>query len=376
MRKLIYIILSTFLFNMSYAKDFLQRMEETYVRQHTHQEIFCTAPNLKLIKTVRFIPNEITSIHKLDEHIVSISLDSNLNFELKTDTGVQIQGKKASRNQFDFIEPEKGNYSLLFYQKYKLNNWLCRAGTYFDKPIVIDERKTHIVVHPHPHYDEQNLASPYIEKKLQNILYRHILLLDNFSNNVSADISDFINGLGVNYRRLEQFTAPSIDIPTDVELFGASAGWSHFKVESKNVNITYTGGNINYCMHNSTNFLIDAFLQYNNDGGELLLNYDLNGIVAQKDGLIGPDFIGGSFFQRQYRGFFVKDYFAQNPDDEKDFHAEWFKFLIEKKFAYRKYFFKNIDLTYKYKNNIYQKTLLGSGEGNYEISLNFIENSI
>ena len=99
---------------------------------------------------------------------------------------------------------------------------------------------------------------------------------------MSSNYNSYIQGTKPNIAP-HGFTPPTFEIPNFSSLGGSQAGHSKYILTKPNHEITFTGGNHNYCIMNGTRRVIHGFME-NENSESITIKYPTNAIVIQMDG--------------------------------------------------------------------------------------------
>lgn len=359
-----FFLLSKILFASAERDSF----EEAYLREHSTGQIICIHPDLKQGASEHILKEYIRTDFQLEDFSFSITVKRGGDVLMEGDGGYQLEGSVNNQNliYFEFKKLNQVTYEIN--KRFNLLQMQCRVGMWYDTPIKIESNKVHINVHPHPYYDPTNFTAAMSLWYLMNKNYKSYILLDNFSFQGSQNLNYFIDRTAVELDRDQKFTRPNFDVPESANFYVAPAGHIFYQFYTNDVEVLYTGGNINYCIANNLLFLIDGFLQYNTSGS-LVVKFDLDAIVAQRGGWIGPRFKDGV---SKYLGIVVKDAFRKFPNLKEDYHEELLDYLVDKKFGNKRNFFKSVSLQYISDGKVKTRNISGNGKGHYDIRLEFL----
>ena len=349
-----------------------QQFEQAYLKQQSVGQIYCRLPELFQGETKHILGESITTQFKLKDDNFKISAYKNykgaVNIKLFNQQGVYIAGEYNRYRNIEFKFRRLNEISSNFVKKHNLQKIRCRIAMYYDEPIVIEKSKVHIGMHPHPEFDYTGYTKDAMESYFKDQSFQSFLILDNHTYYQSADVEEFLDKTAAHRRKKEHRSKPELYVPDHVKLSVASGGWGFYKFKTNKVEVIYTGGNMNHCIYNNTYYLIDGFLQYNTSG-QLKVIYDLDGIVTQRRGRIGPRMRNR---KGDLSGIILKDVFNEKPLLEKEFHQDFSTDLIQKRIGYRKNFFQKVSFSYKYKDKLIRREIKGNGSGKYSIEFSFI----
>ncbi len=291
------ILLSSFLLLAgtahSWAQDFAARMNQTYLETDRQYDLDCIYSYNKEWKLIT--PRTLT-VKGTDSLTRSFYVDNGsrkvvLNFAVKIKDGKalyeasfdgrhQITGKLSRR---EFYLPALTDRN--FQNEYETNKILCSVNFAYAQPFVLDDGYYHINVHPHKIYDWQNRLKAPIEEYLNDERYTSVILLE--AGNLRGNQVNIFNFFAGKEPGLAMPVYPSSleTVPERVPLVVSPAGNSRYEiVADREINVTYTGGNHNYCIWNSARHILENLLN-SNSNASVTFRYDTSAIVAQVRGV-------------------------------------------------------------------------------------------
>lgn len=331
----------------------------------------------------------------------------NKKFKLITPTGPTIKGTDFIKREFQIENGQrtasmvfllkavnkKFQYSILFDNKFVSTSGLNKRefyiapvnnsafGSEFETSQIscgvnfayayhyeLHDGDYHFSVHPHKIYDWQSHLKIPVERYLNDSKYQSLILLEagNYRGNL-VKIEDFLNN--VDYR-LPPSNYPSEleNVPLTVPLIVSPAGHNRYDFKAQNeINITFTGGNHNYCIWNNTREVMEAFLR-SKSVAKLTMNYDTHSIIAQAKGMEGFRF---NFPKRDInRSNLLKDLF-QNHENTMSYHASYHGYFKNTFFREFLGMFKTVKLIYRADGYEKSDIISGNGERELEITLQY-----
>lgn len=242
---------------------------------------------------------------------------------------------------------------------------LCHVNLAAAHPYPLTDGHYHINVHPHSRYDFMRKLKTITEKYLRDPRFESLILLETTNGRGnSVRLDDFFDGVDYRLKQTEMDIILS-DVAEDIPLVVSPAGNSEyiFNVD-KELNVTYTGGNHNYCIWNSTRHIILGLLR-SKSSAVINFNYDSSAIVAQRKGVegLGLDFPKGD----HARSNLLKD-LLENKAIVDRYHRNWlwyFQNTLGKRYAglYKSY-------TINYQAVGWQKTVVMNGTGSRDLIVN------
>ncbi len=349
------------------AQSLEKRVEVAYLSQQSAAYIDCVHPKMKY-QSSEFKLNEfVKSYYLLDGEKVEITVypqgkKNKAIFKLGEVSFSGTVAKKAKN-----INWNTSSISNEFYTDKNIKNLFCEVVLYRDYPMAITRNKLHINMHPHTLYDEDAYTQASAQSYIDNPEYQNVVFLENYDLTYNSLLKNFFKD-GIVSANLMDVSLPNTEIPKDIPIVSASAGHAIYRIDVNDLSVVYTGGNINYCILNNFRRLIDKFMQYS-EGGSLTIQFDLDGIVAQK----GSWMSGARFPGYKDKSIIVKDYF-QDHLFAKEFHKTYFDYMIEKHFSYyqRTPLYNKIQFSYNSKDFQSEKKISGIGEKYFKIKLEFI----
>lgn len=246
-----------------------------------------------------------------------------------------------------------------------LSRLLCQVNLATEHPYPLKDGNYHINVHPHLRYDYMRKLKTVTENYLADPRYESLVLLEttNYRGN-SINLHDFFNGVDYRLKQTEMDVVLT-EVPEDVPLLVSPAGNSEYIFDvDKEINITFTGGNHNYCIWNVTRHVILGLLR-SKSTAVINFNYDSSAIVAQKRGVegLGLDFPKSDIS----RSNLLKD-LLQNKSIIDRYHRNWlwyFQNTLGNRYVgqYKTY-------TINYKAPGWTKTVVMNGKGSRDLVVN------
>ena len=279
----------------SWAQDFATRMNETYLQTDKNYDLDCYYSynkEWKLVTTRTMTVKGENSLHRsffVDNGIKKVVLDftvKNKNgvivFEALLDNRHLASGKLGRR---DFFLPALSDRN--FQTEFETNKIMCSVNFAYALPFPLGDGDYHINVHPHNAYDYQNRLKDPIEKYLSDNSYTSLILLE--AGNVRGNLVSIFDFFAGKAPGLVTPVYPStlVEVPLSVPLVVSPAGNSRYEIlADREINVTFTGGNHNYCIWNSARHILENLL---NSESSALVNfrYDTAAIVAQVKGIEG-----------------------------------------------------------------------------------------
>ncbi len=278
-----------------WAQDFATRMAETYKETDRNYDLDCIYSynkEWKLVTTRTMTVKNSDSLTRsfyVDNGTKKVILDFTVKikdgkviYEALLDNRHLVSGKVTRR---DFYLPLLADRN--FQNEFETNKIMCSVNFAYALPLPLDDGDYHISVHPHNIYDYQNRLKAPVEKYLNDYTYTSFILLEagNVRGN-GVNILDFFAGKEPNLI-MPDYPSTLVNVPLSVPLIVSPAGNSRYEIlADREINVTYTGGNHNYCIWNSARHILENLL---NSQSSAVVNfrYDMSAIVAQVRGVEG-----------------------------------------------------------------------------------------
>lgn len=393
MKKIFFIFLALFSF-CTLAQTQRERINQAYNKNDQNYELSCFYFGASHFKLIKPVGKTNRTFGELKRNFEIFSNNKNVYFELKVSSSKKKEGKYSFR--FDNglnINGEISRKSALIYhngkkifyiptkriekryKKFILQNEIykisCEVNFAMEKKIEITDldNELHINVHPHDKYDKAKLTVNKAEKYYANSSYKSYVLLEegNFKGNL-VDLSDFLEMK--EYKLVRNYFPVSVTIPTSVELKVSPAGHNRYEFKAhNNVEITYTGGNHNYCMWNNTRRVLMSYMRSMTEA-KLTINYDVAAIVVQARGLVGLNFNSVSLDKNNL----LKDVFNADTSQAREYTKKYYDYFVDVFFGPYKGLFKQVIIENQSVYGTYTKRINGSGKRHLHIILNYINN--
>jgi hypothetical protein len=291
-------------FAVAQTPDFSSRMAETYRATDHNYDLDCyysynktwqlATPKETTVKGNNILSRtfELDNGTRQIDFVFSVKLDQGKviytgNFDRK----VSVLGPVKRRQ---FYLPQLSDKGLQ--TEFETNKLMCDVNFAYAEPFPLYDGDYHINVHPHTVYDWQNRLKSIVENYLNDNKYTSLILLDaGNSRGNSVSIPDFFAGKEPNLV-VPDYPSKLEQVPAEIPLIVSPAGNSRYEILAQNeINVTYTGGNHNYCIWNSARHILENLL---NSRSTTAVNfrYDMSAIVAQVRGVerTGINFPRGS----------------------------------------------------------------------------------
>lgn len=275
---------------------------------------------------------------------------------------IHVSQGRLKRREF-FIAPIRDSS---FSEEIEASRIYCHVNFAYAYPYELVDGNYHFNVHPHLKYDWQKRLKVPVEKYLNDSSYQSVIFLEagNYRGNL-VNVHSFLDGL--------DYTLPPIpvdsdleDIPDDVPLIVSPAGNNRFDFKvRKEVNITFTGGNHNYCIWNVSRHVLENLMNSKSEA-RVNFSFDVKSIVAQIRGVEGM----GMNFNRSAvnRSNLLKDLLSE-PYVQVKYHSAWLSY-------FRGYLAEEYSGMYKtfkinYKAEGFETSIILKGNGGRNLEVNF-----
>lgn len=301
MKKIACFIFFSLFVSVAFSQTQEQRIAQAYYLTDSNFDIDCYAfkpsKNIQVYakNKTRFTLNKLErdfSVHNngsSTDILVSLSqhIEQEAQYTIKLENGEEYSGEIESNFKKGFyLNPSQTTTVKTF----ELDKLYCKINFAESKKIEITDSKNkyHINVHPHSNYDIYSETIASTQKVYEDKSFQSILLLEEKINGKGnlVDLSIFLDTGIIPNLPLNNFST-DIKVPSDSLITVSAAGHNRYNFINNNelVEITYTGGNHNYCIWNNTRNLITSLFR-SESTVQLVINYYTDSIVAQRSGII------------------------------------------------------------------------------------------
>lgn len=360
-----------------FAQTYAERVTEAYNQTDKNFDVDCSYSYNKTLKLITPVGETVRGVNKLSREFMiegnnrkipmSFTLtriDRAFEYEVKINQEHISKGKLQNRDFY--IAPIKDQSFAAEFETAKI---ACSVNFASAHPFVLKDGNYHISVHPHRIYDWQKRLKGEIENYLSDPRFTSLIMLEtgNYRGNL-VNIHNFFDG--VNYKLpVNRFDSDLENVPLEVPLVVSPAGNSRFEIRAKNeINVTFTGGNHNYCIWNVTRHVIQDLLNSNSEA-RVNFYYDTKAIVAQPRGIEGEG-LDINFKRKDVnRSNLLKDLLR-----EKEVQARYHAYYLQYFRDFLGEQFEGMFKTYKinYKAEGFEKTVILEGKGIRNIEVNLI----
>lgn len=373
------ILLSALLPAALFAQTYAERVTEAYLKTDKNYDLDCF---YYYNKTLKLITPAGETIKGPDSFYREFFIEGNgqklpmnftverknKNFEYKVIINNEHVSSARLASRGFYIAPIKDQ---AFASEFETSKIYCKVNFAYAYPHELTDGNYHFSVHPHKIYDWQSRLKDKIEAYLNDPSYRSVIFLE--TGNYRGDKVNINHVLdGVDYKLPSQmFDSDLENVPADVPLVVSPAGNNRFRIKANNeINITFSGGNHNYCIWNVTRHVIEDLLN-SNSTARVNFFYDMSAIVAQPRGIEGEG-LDINFNRRDVnRSNLLKDLLSKK-ELQKRYHSYYLQYFRD--FIGDQY--KGMYKTYKinYKAEGFETTVIleGNGVRDVEITLSYI----
>lgn len=361
-----------------FAQDVSARITKTYLDTDKTFDIDCRysfnktykllVPVADTIKGKDFIRRDFTieSEHKTAKmSFVLQKSDRDYEYVIRFNDK-HISKSKLSKREF-YISPVD---DIQFANEFETRQIFCYVNFANSAPQVVNDGDLHINVHPHKIYDWQSLLKKPAEEYFSNPRYESLILLEsgNYRGNL-VNIDNFLAGVNPNLPQNNYGGTDLTDVPLEVPMIVAPAGRSRYIMNATSeLNVTFTGGNHNYCIWNNTRFIIEALLKSKSEA-KLNIYYDTKATVAQIKGIEG---LALNFPKRDINKSNLLYNLLKNDQVREGYHRNyhyWFRQQFFKEFLGM---FKTVKFTYTAEGFVKEDIIQGAGQRDLEVNLIYL----
>lgn len=381
MRSFLFACLITSLLPLSlYAQSFAERMNEAYTKTDKNFELQCFYSRNKTFKLITPLgetiksPDQISREFQIENNdrlipmtFIVARIKGKFEFRIDLNKEHTLSGKLSNRSFFIPLIKDQS-----FASEFETSRIMCRVNFAEAYPHVLEDGNYHISVHPHKVYDWQSRLKASIENYLNDPSFTSIIMLE--SNNRRGDVVNmhqFFDGVDYKIPPYKKVESDLVAVPEYVPLIVSPAGNSRFTIKAENqINITFTGGNHNYCIWNVTRHVIEDLMQ-SRSSARINFYYDTNSIVAQPKGIEGEGLVINFRNKDVSRSNLLKDLLA-SKEVQSRYHTsylQYFRDFLAKQYAGM---YKTYKINYKAEGFETSVILEGTGTRNLEINLTYI----
>lgn len=358
----------------SFGQDFPTRVKSSYDLNDKNYDLECyyvRSNDFKLItptsKTLK-APNEMSREFLIETSTASVPMSFKIiRSATSLDYSIVINKVHESKNKLKtrqfFIAPiADANFAKQF-ETLKIN---CAVNFAEAEPVILKDRDYHFNVHPHTIYDWQAKLKTPTEAYLNNSNFEsYIFLESNNERGNQVDLHDFLDGKDYKLPP-SALKSDLVNVPATTPMIVSPSGNNRFKVAANSeINITFSGGNHNYCIWNSTRQVLMGLMKSKSDA-RVNFNYDTKAIVAQQRGMEG---LSINFARKAVNKSNLLSDLLSDTSVQSGYH---FSYLI----FFRNYFaqeYAGMYRTFKviYDAPGYKETFIMNGQGTKDLEVTF-----
>lgn len=279
----------------SFGQDFPSRVKAAFNQNDKNYELDCfyirsadfklISPTSKTIKSANHLSRDFlieTSSTKMPMTFTVTRSSEGFDYSVVINKVHEAKNKLKLR-QFYIAPITDQNFAKQF-ETSKIN---CHVNFADAEPVVLTDGDYHFNVHPHTIYDWQTKLKAPTEAYLNNPQFESMIFLE--SNNERGNAVD-LNGFFIGQEARLNPSSLKTDlqnVPAETPLIVSPSGNNRFTMAADTlVNITFSGGNHNYCIWNSTRQVLMGLMKSKSDA-RVNFYYDTKAIVAQQRGMEG-----------------------------------------------------------------------------------------
>lgn len=385
MRKLLAISLLG-LSTVGFASD-QERMNATYKSAYANAAVNCEYYYFRDVPKIETLSQKYSKtigasgLFQVNQNTIEVNVTSGSNNGL-VDFKVDGIGFKSSlkssggANQINHISIDLNNLSsqqASLAEAVQLKDIDCSVDIGMENHYELNQEQIHISMHPHRNYDVDGESIPGTLRELARPA-QHLMLFDDSPNNrFKAQGTNFNNfvSLGVTGLRDSPFSLPGFAIPKEIPLRLSQAGHNRFTLTKPHHDITYSGGNHNFCILNNTRRVMHGFME-SPVTRSITFKYPLDAIVVQQSTWLKD----GNFSRSDLKSSNMLSNVFRKMDNTKikkylDAYYGYFRwnYFAEKKYYFATATFKQV------MDGGYERTekIQGFGTGHIDVTFEYIK---
>lgn len=289
------LVICTTLAQVAYAQDFPQRVRDAYAQTDKAFDLDCSYSRNQSFKLITPVSQTVRSRNQLSREFIlegqtkKVPMTFHLNrvgrsFEYKIviDRVHESSGTLVKR---EFAIAPIANGSMA--REFETASITCSVNLATAPAQELTDGDYHFSVHPHTIYDWQAKLKAPVESYLADPGFKSIILLETgMGRGNLVDLNRFMDGSEISLPA-SQLKSDLVNVPKAVPLIVSPAGNNRFKINATSeLNITFSGGNHNYCIWNSTRHVLIGLMN-SRSAARVNFIYDTRAIVAQQRGMEG-----------------------------------------------------------------------------------------
>lgn len=351
--------------------NFDERAKNSYHNVQQQAYFYCEIPkgskkeNISFIKT-HFDNFKVKTGYKFNHKFIELRYDVEsrqvTSYNYRNTIGHSLDGKIVKWNSM------AEDFNML-------QNIECRLEIGHEPFHSFTNSQVHINVHPHQGYDTGDLITDGVRDQIADISKEQLVLLDYvIGSRREPSLNDFFSQANRNFQLSTFFPHADLTVTEETPILVSPTGNNKYNFQLPKLEVSFTGGNQNYCMWNNTVRLIDGLVS-NSANRVLKINYLVDSVVVQKRGILGRSWRGPLHISgRQMKdGNSLINVFKNMKDkDRVSYHSAYFGSMRYHLTVDREHLFSKATVIYKSKSFTKQEVYSGSGHGEYIIELNYI----
>lgn len=360
------------------TQNFHTQMQERYDDVDDNYDLDCLYYNPKEFKLV--VPQTQTYFEgttlKREFTAQTLRTSMNFTFEIKVIDDKPFRQITFENGETQLFEIED-RFDREFYVRFsetdsnfnsmfEPNTIHCSLNFARDTEYALTSEKTHINVHPHNNYDRFAILRKRENKYMVDASYKSIILLEDYNiKGAYIDLVEFLLTQEVPQLKKSDFPTHLFELQT-ADIVVSPAGVNTYKIEADDIDVTYTGGNFNFCMFNNTREILNSYIRSTHEG-TIDLTFDMNEIIAQANGAVGMIDLSAIEINVKKTNY-LKDILSK-PRKAQKYFKKYFKYYKSEYFKNYGAFFRTVTL--KMTSKHYTEEFVIEGTGSRDINVNF-----
>ena len=371
----------------SFANDNQALMNKTYEKAYANAAINCeyfywrAVPKIITLNQNYSKESGADALYRVNDNIIAVKIvagGSNGVVSFKVN-GESFNGSIKSRggaNAINHIELDLTQLTptqSLLASQVQLSDMDCSVDIGMENHFKLTEEQVHINMHPHRNYDVDGESIPGTLRELAKPS-QQLMLFDDAPNNrfkaLGTNFNNFVNN-GINGLRTPPFSTPDFDIPKTIPMRLSQAGHNRFTLTKPHHEITYSGGNHNFCILNNTRRVLHGFME-NPDAASITFKFPLDAIVVQKKSWLRD----GSFPRQALKNsnMLSKVFPVMSAADVKKYLDGYYSYFRYDYLGEKKHYFATATFRQVLKGTYERvETVEGLGSGHLDITFEYIK---
>jgi hypothetical protein len=362
-----------------------EKMDQAYADYYANATVNCEykyfidVPKIDTVFQENQIGKSVSARYKIGNKKLAIIVTpggSNGRVELSVDNTVfkasLVQSKYGKVNNHIKI-----NLSSLDQEQQKISKALnlseidCSLDIGQNDHFKVTETNLHINMHPHQNYDLDGESIPGILEEFKKP-GQHLVLFDdqigNKNNYLSMNYNSYSKG-ETPYLVDPGFQVPAFEIPKNIPMNVSQAGHNKFILTRAYHEITFSGGNHNFCILNNTRRVLHGFMD-NPKSESLTIKYPMSAIVVQSGSWLKGAKVGSYMkYSNMLSNVFGKMKSRRNGKALKKYLSAYFNYFSFSYMNEKIHYFKTITINQTGIPGFeMSKTIQGKGEGHLEVN--------